>query len=285
MPREKFCAFCGIPLTNRNISKEHIWAKWIGKHIPKEFTHTRHTATIHISPINQGNHPATEPIIHAKHSRRPGDSHSQTLRIVCRACNNGWMSRIQDRAKPWLIPFTRREWPDLPPEAIEPIAAWACLLTMVVEFMNPGTMSNRPSDRRLFMERMSPPPNWTILVGRYAGEFWRGAFNHFGLESDRIVDLSKPIPPASALSVSFKRQSTTFCLGSLAFFAHSSHDAIPTNEDEIAEAIDFRILWPSRNVAVTCPATVWGDADIDGISRLCIPPEDRHRMRPIWDHS
>jgi hypothetical protein len=40
---------------------------------------------------------------------RKGDARSQKLKVVCKACNSGWMSELQDRTKPVLLPLLTRQ--------------------------------------------------------------------------------------------------------------------------------------------------------------------------------
>jgi hypothetical protein len=40
---------------------------------------------------------------------RAGDTHSRTIKRVCKSCNSGWMSRLQQAAKPILVPMLMGE--------------------------------------------------------------------------------------------------------------------------------------------------------------------------------
>ena len=78
------CIFCGV-------TQEHMWANWLRSYIPRELT--RHATSVEkVHPRN------TEQNIQT----RTGDPHSRRIKCVCRACNNGWMSRLQENAKPFL---------------------------------------------------------------------------------------------------------------------------------------------------------------------------------------
>jgi hypothetical protein len=85
------CIFC--PRTD--LSKEHVWADWLKNRIPKNMP-----SYSSLSAIAYPTH--TE----FKRQKISGDIQSRKLRVVCeRHCNNGWMSRLQETAKPYLLPF------------------------------------------------------------------------------------------------------------------------------------------------------------------------------------
>ena len=91
------CIFCG----GGGLSKEHMWADWLHAYIPR------------IAP----EHRTRSTLIHLENQeistqRRAGDPHSRRIRCVCGPCNNGWMSALQEKTKPFMVPMLKvKEFP------------------------------------------------------------------------------------------------------------------------------------------------------------------------------
>ena len=111
---------------------------------------------------------------------RPGDSRSKGLKVVCQSCNNGWMSRLQSAAKPYLEPLLVADFVALHRNAQMALAAWAAMFTMVWEFADPPTACITPAERMLFKEAQLTPPNWFIWIAPFSGVIRDGASWHRG---------------------------------------------------------------------------------------------------------
>jgi len=278
------CAFCGSVLTRRNRSKEHIWADWLRNYVPKTFSNTGHFTSISAINVDTGKLLTMEQL---GELHRPGDPHSQRLAIVCKSCNEGWMGTLQKSAKGYLVPFLNKEWPDIIPEAQKHIASWATMFTMVVEFADKWTMSTPQIEREKFRSTKTPGENWFIWLGRYQGEKWKGAFNHFGLGGDYIsIEISQKIQIPDSLNPMHYAQSTAFSLGSLFFMTFSTR-----RPQTIINPIEFperfaahnglTNIWPATGKTITAPIRVLDDITADEISRQFLPPADRDRVRPV----
>lgn len=186
------CIFCdGYPL-----SKEHIWADWLREFIPRTQTKTNHNVNI----VNGFNFERTKGKVD-----RPGDPHSQRLRVVCQQCNNGWMSEIQNRVKPNLSRLIIGEPADLTSTDRELLASWAVMFTYIWEQAEPKLISSTPSERRAFMDAQLPPSGWTVWMAPYEGTFWKG-------RTWRRAGATGIVPSELDL-----HQSTTFVAGKIAF--------------------------------------------------------------------
>jgi hypothetical protein len=86
------CLFCGVPLpTRRSKSKEHLLARsWSDKLDRAEVQYFAHGWQIDA----EGQRREERDTVAAPFAR--------TLPVVCHRCNNGWMSRLEDRAVPIL---------------------------------------------------------------------------------------------------------------------------------------------------------------------------------------
>ncbi|MGQ3016989.1 hypothetical protein [Phenylobacterium sp.] len=167
-------------------------------------------------------------------------------------------------------------------EAIAPIATWACLFTMVVEFAHIETMATPPDQRLSLMTNLIPPEGWTIWLGRYEGTKWPGAFNHFGLGGHTAITTdAEPIP--SALNPWHFAQSTAFCVGSLFLFTFSTRVGHQIDADKLASVAGLRCIWPTTRGDVEPPERILDDFSADQVSRLCLPASSRPFVRPVWE--
>jgi hypothetical protein len=134
------CIFCG----GRPLSKEHIWGQWVLEHVP------RTTNKYNFGKIVVGKNPKDT----TEDSRvRTGDPLNANVRVVCANCNSGWMSQIQERAKPHLIPLFKGQsvWLDMSAQAA--IATWAIMATITSEHI-----------QRAPSETTVPPPCVSLVV-------------------------------------------------------------------------------------------------------------------------
>jgi hypothetical protein len=147
------CLFC----SNVANSREHIWAKWLRVYVPH--TQINHVETRHDLDIS-----GEEKITASKVS---GDPRSRKLKIVCSTCNNGWMSQIQDRAKPHLVALIAGDACELPRQAKSALSRWVALFVTVQEHIHEDLVSVSPNDRIWIRDRSTAPPSWLIWMGRF----------------------------------------------------------------------------------------------------------------------
>jgi hypothetical protein len=84
------CIFCNAI----GVTVEHVWPKWLRAFVPATATsHNFLTGLIH----------RTRPDRELR--TWAGDPQSRGVKAVCQGCNGGWMSRLEERAKPILLPL------------------------------------------------------------------------------------------------------------------------------------------------------------------------------------
>ena len=154
------CAFC--PSTK--LTQEHVWGDWVNGILPPDttFTTTRKTS----------------PDDYSKPWKTIGIQ--QTAGVVCRVCNNGWMSDLEtNEAKPTMADMIRHGGAvSLLPRGITSIAAWAFKMTVLANFI--GLLKNEPyfstADRYNFAKTMQVPAGiqmWLFALntpGRVTGK-------------------------------------------------------------------------------------------------------------------
>lgn len=275
------CIFCG---DGNNISKEHYWPRWLREYVSIDGKYTYHNGSIGQIPVPGIPEHGFELV---NPTRRTGDPYSQRLQVVCKSCNNNWMSQLQDAAKPLLIPHINGEWPDKNSADQQKLAAWAVMFTMVFEFKHRETIGVSQSQRREFMQSRLPPKNWFVWCGQYKGNLWSDSrcINHFGLLGRKLsIDLTEKILSGKSEETLFLAQSTAFTLGSIFIMTFSWIDDAITEFDTNAFAGEnnLKTIWPIRSEIVSAPYHVLTDVQADQVSRALVHPDIRQNVRPAW---
>jgi hypothetical protein len=107
------CRFCGV--TNRQITKEHVWPDWLRDYLPP-------VSELHdIERYSPG----------TKRQRLPQPFLRTTVRAFCDGCNSGWMADIEAAAKPIVDPMV--VWPGdgFDADAQQIVANWVALKGLV----------------------------------------------------------------------------------------------------------------------------------------------------------
>jgi hypothetical protein len=157
------CVYCGR--TGKR-SREHIIADWVTKVIPQppQYRSWAYDTTGNIQ-VGRSLSYARDPEF------SEGALGQRKLFRVCEPCNNGWMKRIQDDAKPVLLPLIKGIWEGLSAEKTKHIANWATITTMNIHAsIHEGSGSGvREEEFKAFFEAKSPLENWLIYIGRATG--------------------------------------------------------------------------------------------------------------------
>jgi hypothetical protein len=245
---QRFCIFCG----QSGLTKEHVWPDWLKNYIPKDMReHTSLSVTVH--PTH------SDP----QRKKRSGDLRSRRLRIVCKACNNGWMGKLQEKAKPYLLPLINEEITVLDERGQAVVAAWITMFSMVAEHFDPRKVSTSSQQHHDFRENQKPPANWKIWIGDYERGDWGGHLVHFVLPISSehhvpvVMDNGVPRPNTQAMTFTVGRLYVTICGSVTDIF-----------EDWKLNRIDLLTqIWPFRRNLVAWPPTVtMNDRDADQIA-------------------
>jgi len=234
---QRRCIFCGgLP-----ISKEHVWAKWMRPYLP-----TGQGMQI----IHEGNFIDGSQHLRPGPLNRKGDFRSQTLRVVCRPCNHGWMGSIQERTKPALLPLLTFDSEVIASEEQKIIATWATMFTMVYAVTAPEYTTQNDTERRAFMANKEPPRRWVYWCAPFDG--FSSPAIRFGMVSSKNIgpmsgnDSSDDIPGAHV----------TFCgAGGICFaiFGTNLQDGFQPFLQLVTIAVTqagFVPLWPGNGTPV-----------------------------------
>lgn len=188
------------------MSKEHIFAEWLQKHLPKTGI-LNHEVYSELTTLTGVETAVT------KHS---GEPHSGRIRCVCVPCNTGWMSRLQEITKPILLPLIAGNRVQLNHREQENLAGWIAMLTMVSEYRDRSRnrVAISQEDRRWLKEHGTPPPKgWKIWLGNFSNQGeWRSIWVH----SVAPIAGKEHIPERTDFGLDLPNtQSTTVVIGQL----------------------------------------------------------------------
>jgi hypothetical protein len=245
----KLCIFCGRP----GVTKEHVWADWLDRYLPSgEVNHERFSGTIYRT------HTVSEV---RKHS---GSSQSGRVRVVCRECNNGWMSRLQSDVKPILVPLLKGERISLHKKAQATLAVWIAMFAVVAEHQSktPRKVAITAAHRRYLMDNRTVPSDWKIWIGYYESKSWPRVYVHNTLpvsSESTIVHHTEdgfPLP---------NTQTTTFVIGTLYVHVLSTalRGAINRQRIKLPGVVQ---LWPFKASPIGWPRSSLADDEAEGVA-------------------
>lgn len=147
----RLCIFCGA----RADSKEHIFPDWINRLIlTDEFEGMAFT-------IERGE-------LVERRTHRTNQAAGDRARIVCRRCNNGWLSDLEGKAQELLSPLMLGEPTTLNAGQQLLAAEWAAKTAMVGETIQYAGNSFSQEDRDLMREQHRPPLRARVSIAAYA---------------------------------------------------------------------------------------------------------------------
>lgn len=252
MTNARKCIFCGGPRDSR----EHIWADWLEPYLPREMqSHTLYSAVI----TKPGEETATR-------KKRSGDPHSTQVQCVCKRCNGGWMSKLQEAVKPVLLPLINGKHCTLEPRWQQStLAGWAAMSVMAAECIADRIAIPQIDREYLKGHRRPPQQGWRIWIGNFKRGDWPGYWAH-NLFSFTEEELAKGTYRASEKP---NTQTTAYVVGQLFVYVFSS--AIPEvvtlwRFDGRADTL-LRRVWPPNDLDIGWPPSeTMLDRDADSIA-------------------
>jgi hypothetical protein len=158
------CIFC----EGGDLSKEHFWPEWASALLPR-YPDNRHVEQLFTVSEKKLVKP---PEVRS----RQGHSWTKTIRAVCRPCNNGWMSVLENAVKPILTPLIATRPHTLTVEAMRVLGQWIALKIMVGERNHPEQAVTPLEDRLKFKSTLEIPPNFRIWIARCGAGGWQTGY-------------------------------------------------------------------------------------------------------------
>ncbi len=249
------CIFCGSP----NLTREHVFSRWTHKFLePRQ----KARALGHIG--RQYPDPSRS---HAEIVKLPGQVRDWKVTCVCGGthltCNNGWMRRIEDSARPILIPLINGDDTRVYPQDQAIIAAWAVLKAIVGEYDGRYVTNVHYKQRKYLMDHGLPPEKgWGVWIGCFIRRNWVGEWMScpFLLLPDHITNR---LPNREATH--FNSCASTQVINKL--FIHVIHTPNPRFIPRFRFSLPhngtlFRI-WPPSKTSFRWPGRPLDDRDAD----------------------
>jgi hypothetical protein len=234
------CIFCLTPGT----TGEHLFADWLRVLFPRTPTDTRTVGVTQWGKDIRGK-------LYAMPQRdiERGHSGSKKIRFVCRGCNNGWMSRMEERTKPILTRLITGVPHFVSTFDQQTLATWVAKTVMVGEYSHPKHIAIPDSERLHMLANLAPPDHWKIWISDYRGNEWSNLamYHHMGRLSDPgPTETRKPLPPDTHF--------TSIGMGHLFIQAVASTSGGDFGFDDNSTT-PFRLIWPMTSVALNWPPT------------------------------
>lgn len=158
MTQRKKCAFCGDNAAK--ISGEHIWSAWIGRLLGSPSYAWRFTD------------PETRQV------RQWKGFLDTKANVVCKPCNEGWMSQLESEAKRELSAIiTGGAKVSLSPRGIVTLAAFTFKNAVIANYMNTRREPFfPPAARQRFKSTLEIPPNVQMWLAAFGGTYKSGTF-------------------------------------------------------------------------------------------------------------
>lgn len=239
------CIFCGKQPPEVTMSKEHVFADWLRDYIPRELT--QHTTQVTLDYLDK------EEISEQRHT---GDPHARRVRCVCKPCNEGWMSQLQEAARPFLVPILTGKQVRLHRRAQTVLAGWVSMTIMVGEHVRRDMVAVSQAERDWLYRHKTAPKVWRIWLAT-------GNRRTCALHFHRALIMGSPEkeiePPTIEATRTANTQASTICFGKK-FVVHAMSSSVAWNIirrwnlPRIIRDIPDQI-WPIRMSVVSWPKT------------------------------
>lgn len=160
------CYFCGAV---GGMSKEHVWPRWL-REMSVDLTDSTTTWSSGFDITAPGK-VIEAPLIQMT---KQGSPITAKVREVCRVCNSGWMSGLEQDVRPTIRRVTLASFPigvtTLSPEEACRLAVWALKSAWMRELATPGHRTPTLEMRAYLKDQLMPPANAQVWAARHAGQ-------------------------------------------------------------------------------------------------------------------
>lgn len=248
------CIFCD----GRPLSKEHVFGDWLRDIFPRD-AGTTHTDGV----INWGAGGLTSAEATVITRKRQGHAGTRKVRVVCKTCNNGWMSLLEERTKPLLKPLIAGQDAVLDANAQKTLATWAAKTAITAEHLKPRPGMIRPNECRWIKDNLAPPEGCHVWVAAYDGHAWRELTIYQQRANLDITAINGPTLEPHYI------KATTFGLGNLLFLILSTSWDKAWRQFVDYDTVGLRHIWPiTRKPIQWPPPFVLSDSEATMISNI-----------------
>ncbi len=234
-----------------------MFGNWLREHFPRDANSKHKSAQITWTDQAGPSSPLDV--------RRVGQGHvgSLKLKVVCRSCNNGWLSGLETSAKCVLPPLIVGRRARIGYGAQSILAAWAAKTAMVAEYTKPSGACITQEERNWLKSNTKAPIDWYIWIAAYEGEAWRD----LSILQTRVGLSEEPVRRPS--EAPHDAQATTFGVGNILFCAMSSRSPFVRRQFTKRDYDGLLQIWPPRlHSIVWPPARTFGDEEAYALADL-----------------
>ncbi len=157
----RYCNFTG------ELSAEHIFGHWLQERYPHQPGEKRHE----LARPEEYKFWEFSPF-HRNTEKWHGGAYTEVVHNVCAPCNNGWMSVLQDQAKPIVSRLADGYWPSLTNEETQVLSRWTAMVAINLETKARILTTHEHQLEKLKSGEM--PPGFRVTIGRMVSASHRG---------------------------------------------------------------------------------------------------------------
>lgn len=191
----KACVFCG----GRPVSTEHVWPQWL-RTLDRPAASLKEARAADPSPHYVMRGEVSEDFSTAVGYLRPRGKSvppmDVTVKVPCRECNQGWMSRLEAHTKGLLTSMMNGERRLITEREARQLAFWTAKTAAMFQHNDPTTMTVQPGDLVHMYTEQEPPPGMAIFVGRATAPIWMMRLRHTAATVLTPEQLARNIRPA-----------------------------------------------------------------------------------------
>ncbi len=245
----KHCVFCNC---KGHKSKEHLWPRWMHRYLPLEGNGEN---------VREVSEHKWKDQVASKQLRRQGNLVTTKFRVVCKSCNSGWMSELENEVKPLLVKILNSEKVALDKNAQNLLARWVSVKVIVGEHAESDIYVTPLVDRVLLRSENKIPEYYAIFIGCHEHQ---SSSSWLRISQTLAVSEEGPNPPLGKLKRN--SQSITFTCGPLFVYVLAIRE-IGINSSEFFTLPNLIQIFPIRQQEVHIPpVNTLSDAQMSNIA-------------------
>ena len=232
------CMFCGVRRPGNRMSGEHLWSDWMKDLLPP--------GTEYIEELINFTAPPVKKIKDVITRSRQGGAHTKKIEVVCGDCNSVWMSKLENRVKPFAAPMIKGQFVALDKAARISLAKWITLKILVLEQEHPIGTPPSPihpqSSLCDFKDAQLIPSGIRIWIGHGVGTEWQTRVSRWSGGMSLVAGENFPAdfrPPTGPRNI----ESVTWGIGHLRLFVIATTDS-NVHDRLIYDMSGLTSLWP-----------------------------------------
>lgn len=238
------CIFCG----GTPVTREHLWPDWLRREaaITQPFDHR-------IEHEVDG--------VETRDVQFSTPPFRQVVQAVCGGCNSGWMSTIEENAKPILQDLVYARGRTLDREDQRTLATWAFLKACLFDELHPGEQVVPAEHRQRFFTYRQPP---VTGVANWLGTYEALEVGHYAHQGLKVGNSELPEPEEPTIYI------VTITVGALIIqVAGSLLPELAFDDLELPAELHVAKIWPpSKDIVVFDQHYVMNHDTLVGFTKL-----------------